>query len=113
MDRTLSYLGFARKAGALAAGGDTCLMHIKKGTCRLLLVTCDTGPSAAEKVIRAAKNKGIPWYTYGTSETVGHATGLPGRHMYAITDPQFAGTIERSLAEAQAETKESNEEVAE
>jgi len=95
--QTLRYLGLARKAGALATGSDACEIGMKRGEIRLVLVTEDTGENTLEKVRRSAAARGVPLLLYGTSGEVGQATGSPGRHVFGITDENFAETVRKSI----------------
>ena len=111
MRKTLSYLGFAKKAGKLISGADTCRIHMQKGKVRLLIVAEDTGPSAREKILQNAKRYGVPVIEYGSMEELSHAVGAEGRAVFGIMDEGFASTIREAIETENQEELVSNEEV--
>ncbi|MCR5134184.1 MAG: ribosomal L7Ae/L30e/S12e/Gadd45 family protein [Clostridiales bacterium] len=98
MDRkTLSYLGFARKAGQLVTGMGTCEIQLKKGRVRLLLFAEDMAAGSLEKAIALAKRYGVPYVIAGTGEELSQSTGTAGRYVFGVTDAHFAGVIASSI----------------
>ena len=99
MDRTktLSYLGFARKAGKLVTGMGTCEIWLKKGQVHLLLLAEDMAPGSLEKATGMAKRYGVPYVVVGTGEELSRITGTSGRYVFGVTDAHFAGVIASSI----------------
>ncbi len=93
------YLGFARKAGALAAGSGTLEMMIKKKRVKLVLISKDTASGTVEKTARLAESYEIPWCLYGESDELSHCTGYSGKHVFGITDVHLAKAIRQSIEE--------------
>jgi ribosomal protein L7Ae-like RNA K-turn-binding protein len=99
MDRTktLSYLGFARKAGKLVTGMGTCEIQLKKGQVHLLLLAEDMAPGSMEKALAMAKRYEVPYKIIGSSEELCRMTGTSGRYVFGVTDAHFAGVIASSI----------------
>lgn len=97
MSKTLSYLGFAKKAGTLIAGSGTCEVAMRKGKVKLLLVAKDIAAGSGEKAMRLARNAGVPCRVYGTGEELSHMTGMTGRYVFGITDAHFAEVMASSI----------------
>lgn len=99
MDRkkTLSYLGFARKAGKLVTGMGTCEIQLKKGQVHLLLLAEDMAAGSMEKAVALARRYGVPYEVIGTSEQLSQITGTSGRYVFGVTDAHFAGVIASSI----------------
>ncbi|MGD8400257.1 MAG: ribosomal L7Ae/L30e/S12e/Gadd45 family protein [Bacillota bacterium] len=90
-----SILGFASKAGKLAAGTAAVENLLKKQ--RVYLVICAT--DLAAKTVnnfqyRCRLNK-VPFYCYGARDALGSWIGFPGRGVVGITSRQFATVISR------------------
>ena len=110
MRKTLSYMGFAKKAGQLISGTDTCRIHMQKGRVKLLIVAEDTGPAAREKILGLSARYGVPVIEYGSMEELSRAVGTSGRTVFGITEEGFASTI-REAIETENRGEVSNEEV--
>ncbi len=54
MDKLLSFLGICKKAGKLSLGYDSTVEMLKKGKCRLVLVTNDLSSNSLSKIILKA-----------------------------------------------------------
>lgn len=96
-EKTLSYLGFAKKAGKVAAGMGTCEIWLKKGQVHLLLIAADIAPGSMEKAVALAKRYNVPYMTAGTGEELSRRTGTGGRYVFGVTDAHFAGVIASSI----------------
>ena len=99
MDRkkTLSYLGFARKAGKLVTGMGTCEIWLKKGQIHLLLLAEDMADGSMEKAVALARHYEVPYEVIGTGEELSRITGTSGRYVFGVTDAHFAGVIASSI----------------
>ena len=59
MDKFLSLLGIARRAGKLALGNDPVLEAIRKGEAKLLLAAADLSPRTKKNIMAAAEKEEI------------------------------------------------------
>jgi len=92
-----SYLGFAKKSGNLVSGTNTCLVTMKKGKVRLLMITEDTSENTAAKLKKEAERQKIPYRVYGNSDELSPVIGESGRSVFGITDANFAGVILKEI----------------
>ena len=104
MKKTLSYMGFAKKAGALVTGSGTCEVMIKKGRVKLLLIAQDPAEGSQKKACSMADNNGVPYVIYGTSEELSHITGGGKKNIFGITDEGFATAIAAAIDKEKKET---------
>ncbi|MDD5986324.1 MAG: ribosomal L7Ae/L30e/S12e/Gadd45 family protein [Eubacteriales bacterium] len=101
-----SYLGFARKAGKLSAGTDTCMNLGKQGKLKLLIITEDMAGGSAEKLERMAASEKIPYRRYGEADHIARMTGWPGRAVFGVTEDGFASVIAEAIDEELRREKE-------
>lgn len=95
--KTLSYLGFARKAGKLVSGMGTCEIQLKKRQLHLLLLAEDMAEGSMEKALALARRYEVPYAVIGTGEELSRITGTSGRYVFGVTDAHFAGVIASSI----------------
>ena len=93
-----SYLGFAKKAGKLLTGTDTCLRQIDKKKIKLLIVASDSAENTLKKVIVKAENSKVPYEVFSTKEELSRITGEKLSGVFGITDDNFAACILSELA---------------
>jgi ribosomal protein L7Ae-like RNA K-turn-binding protein len=91
--KTASYLGFARKSGNLITGTDTCMRAGKSGRIKLLIICEDTAEGSKKKMVKLARDNGIEYRIFGSSEQLSHAAGHSSRYIFGITDAGFADVI--------------------
>ena len=92
-DKVLSMLGLAMRAGRIKSGSFQVEKTIDKNSAKLILF-CEDSDTATLKMLREkADKKGIPCYSHGTMETLGHAIGKEDRSCVAVTDEGFANAI--------------------
>lgn len=92
-----SYLGFARRAGRLAAGYDTCAQLLKRNKVYLLLVAEDASEKTREKFMKLAQRHQVQAYVFGTCQSLSEMTGLQDRYIYAVTDNNLAKAIAKEI----------------
>ena len=102
-EKILSYLGFARKAGKLLSGQETCLQSMKKGKLRLLLLTEDLSENTRKKLISGAEQCGVSYRVYGHSDDIARAVGMRGNAVFGITDENFSNVIIKEIDINQSE----------
>jgi len=99
MDKILSTLGMARKAGKTVAGEASVEKAVKEGKAFLVIVAGD----ASENTKKLFRDK-CAWYhvpnvIYSDKESLGHAMGLQFRSSAAVLDEGFAGSILSKLTD--------------
>ena len=92
-----SYLGFASKAGKIAAGTNTSIFTMGKGKARLLIIAEDLADNAKEKLIFSARQNGVEYRVFGQSEDLAHYTGKYGAAVFSVTDDNFAKVIVETI----------------
>ncbi|MBQ6400909.1 MAG: ribosomal L7Ae/L30e/S12e/Gadd45 family protein [Firmicutes bacterium] len=93
VDKTLRYLGLAKRAGSVVTGTQSCAAAMEKSGIRLLLIAEDIADNSREKVTRTAEKTGTHYEIWGMSEELSRMTGTAGRYVFGITDEHFAGAI--------------------
>lgn len=104
MDKALSMLGLAKKAGRLEAGEDAVGTAAERRQARLILLAAD----AAENTARRARSfadlgECLLAVVPATKRELGGAVGRAESAMVALTDVGFASAVTKKLAEADAE----------
>ncbi len=90
MDKLLSLLGLAKKAGRLSAGFDLCAGAAKEGRAALLLAARDVSPKTYKNLCYEAKRAGIPAVRLETEmRELSRACGVRAG-VLAVTDQGFA-----------------------
>ena len=92
-----SYMGFASKAGKVAAGTNTCIFTMQKGKVRLLIIAEDLAENGREKLIFSADQNGVEYRIFGQADDLAHYTGKYGAGVFAITDDNFAKVIVETI----------------
>ena len=93
MNKVCTYLGFAKKSGNLLMGGETCLLNMKKGKVKLLIITEDCAENSKKKLVNCAVKYNVPYRIFGETDVLSHAAGNPGRTSFAIVDDNFAKVL--------------------
>lgn len=91
--KTLRYLGFARKAGSLVSGVNTCTYTMRKGRAALVILAEDISENSEDKIMKEIRKSDTAFVKYGKKADLSHAAGQAERSVFAITDNQFAKTI--------------------
>ena len=92
-----SYMGFAAKAGKLAAGTNTCIFTMARGKAHLLIICEDIAENGRKKLLSAASQYGVEHRVFGQSEDLGHYTGKYGAGVFCVTDNNFAEVIAKTI----------------
>lgn len=93
-----SYLGFAKKAGKLAVGTDTCIRLMEKRKIKLLIIASDLAVNSRKKILIKAENNKVPYRVFSTKEELSIITGERLSGVFGITDENFAASILGELA---------------
>ena len=101
MNKILSMVGMAMKAGKVVSGEFSTEKAVKTGKAFLVIVS----EAAADNTKKLFRNMcsyyEVPMYVYGTKEDLGHSMGKEFRASLAVTEEGFAKSIEKRLIEAE------------
>ena len=99
MDKILSLLGFAKKAGKLITGSNAVLRSILYGESELVIVTKDAGNSVYDKFKRICNENDVPFYSFGSQEEFERATGEKNKVIYSVVEAGFANKLKQLIIE--------------
>ena len=103
MDRLLSLLGIAQKAGKIVSGGFLCEKAIKSREAKLVIIAEDAQKNTVSPIRNKCTFYHIPVSFYGVKETLGHAIGKQERSCVAVTDQGLADSITKLLGSGKKE----------
>jgi len=93
MDKILSLLGFAKKAGKLVTGSNAVLRSILYGEAYVVLVTEDAGNSVKDKFKRLCLENDVKFYVFGNESDLEKATGEKNKVIYSVTEAGFSNKL--------------------
>lgn len=98
MNKTLSLLGLARRAGRLEAGFDACQKAARQGRAALLAAAGDISDKTYKNLRYEAQRAGIPAVRLEAAsiQELGHACGVRAG-VVAVCDKGFAGAVMKEL----------------
>lgn len=99
MDKVLSMIGMAKRAGKTDAGSFLCEKAIKSGAAKLVIMAEDISEASAKQIINACSHKKIKYITYADKDSLGTFTGGGDRAVVSINDESFARGILQKLDE--------------
>lgn len=97
MNKVLSLLGLATKAGHLVSGELAAETAVKTGNAQLVILAEDASANTEKRFRDKCAYYGVPIVTFGTKEALGHAIGKEFRASLAVTDTGFAKAIQKKL----------------
>ncbi len=95
MNKTLSAMGMARRAGRLITGHDAVMLSVRNMRARMIILTSDASPRHRRE-LEAAAFQGRTVLLPVTMEEAGFATGKKSC-IFAIEDEGFVKAIEKTL----------------
>lgn len=99
MEKTLSMLGMARKAGSIEIGEEASGAAVRSGKAKVLMLAGDASDNAIRRAEGFVAGTNTPLISLPfTKLEISAATGKRGCSMAAVTDIGFAGTILTSLS---------------
>ena len=101
MNKTLSVMGLARRAGKLVIGHDAVMLSVRNKKAKLVLLTEDASPRH-QREAEAAQFEGRIICLPCTMKEAGFATGK-NSCIFAIEDDGFVRAIDKSLSEEGSE----------
>lgn len=98
MDKYLTLLGFASKAGKLSFGMDASRTAIKKGTAQLIITACDVSDKSRKEISFHAGEKNILVLTLEgcNMDALSHGVGRKGG-IIAVNDNGFAQALLKEI----------------
>lgn len=92
-----SFIGLAKKAGAVAAGENPAELAVKRGRACLVIIAGDASHNTVKKFRTAVYGRNIPLVEFGSREQLGHILGKPYYSVVAVTDRGFAERIKEMV----------------
>lgn len=97
MNKALSMISLATKAGKTKSGEFMTEKEVKGGNARLVIVAGDASENTKKKFENMCDFYKVPIYFYSDKDTLGHAMGKEFRASLAVTDAGFAKGIKKHL----------------
>ena len=104
MNKALSLLSLATKAGKTKSGEFMTEKEIKDGNAFLVIVADDASENTKKKFRNMCEFYEVPLSFYADKDTLGHAMGKEFRASLAVVDAGFAKGIMKHLAFETSET---------
>lgn len=96
-DKIYSFIGLAKKAGAIMAGEGLTEMSVKRRKACLVIITEDASVNTRKKVETALYNSDIPLLEFGQKDKLGQRLGKPFFSVISVTNRGFADRIEELI----------------
>lgn len=93
IDRIYSFIGIARKAGAVCPGEALSAKAVKQKKAYLVLVAKDASENTKKKIETAIYGTDIPMVSFGEKADLGKMLGKAAFSVIAITENKFADRI--------------------
>ncbi|MFQ3543291.1 YlxQ family RNA-binding protein [Halobacillus rhizosphaerae] len=100
MNKHLSLLGLAVRAGKCTFGEEAIVRDIQKEKAKIVLIAEDTGKQTKKKLTDKCSYYDIPCYTVEDRDILSHAIGKEGRVAIAVLDEGFAKKLKSLLDES-------------
>lgn len=97
MDKVLGLVGLAKRARKTSSGESAVKEAVRFGKAQLVLIAVDASVNTTKSLTDSCKYYDVPYYIYGTKDTLGHAIGHEFNAALCINDAGFANSIERYL----------------
>lgn len=101
IDKVLSMLGMATKAGKVASGEFSVEKSVKSGKSYLVIVAEDASDNTKKMFTNMCSFYSVPIYFYNTKEILGHGIGKISRASVSVQDKGFANTIINAIKDNQ------------
>lgn len=93
VDRVLSQISIAMKAGKLASGEFACEEAIKDGSGYLCIIASDASDNTKKSFSNSCDFYNVKLVEYGTKESLGHAIGKEFRASIVVRDENLSLSI--------------------
>lgn len=97
MDKVLSMISLATKAGKTTSGEFSVEKAVKDGKAKLVIVSEEASDNTKKKFTNMCDYYKVPIYIYGKKEELGHFMGKEFRASVAILDEGFKKALEKQL----------------
>lgn len=97
MNKVFGLLGLAKRAGKLICGESASKDSVRYGKACLVIIASDASDNTKKSITDSCKYYGVPYYIYGTKDTLGHSVGNPFNAAVSVTDLGFSKSIEKYL----------------
>ena len=102
MDKVLSMIGMAKRAGKTSTGSFICEKAIKNGSAKLIVLAVDISENSFKSIKNACEHYNVRYITYGDKDSLGTFTGGGDRAVVSINDDNFAEAVLKKYSEAKA-----------
>lgn len=96
-DKIYSFIGLAKKAGAVMAGEGSTQISLKKGKAYLIIIAEDASYNTRKKMDTALHNSKIPLVEFGQKNKLGQMLGKSYLSVISVTDHGFAERIKELI----------------
>lgn len=100
MDKVLSMIGMAKRAGKIQTGGFICEKAVKSGVSKLIVMAGDISENSFKSIKNSCEYYGVRYITYGDKDSLGTFTGGGDRAVVSINDSNFADAVLKKYNEA-------------
>ncbi len=100
-DKALNMLGLAARARKLVSGEFSTEKAIKGGKAVIVVVAQDASDNTKKQFQDMCSYREVPYYEYGTKESLGHCIGKEFRSSIAVTDEELAKSVEKNIRNSQ------------
>ena len=97
MDKLLSMLGLAARAGKTVSGEEMTVDSIRSGKAGIVIIAGDASDNSRKLFTDKCKYYRVPAYIYGTKESLGRAIGRQERSAIAVEDKGFSEALIKML----------------
>ena len=97
MQKALSLIGLAKRAGRAVPGEGAVKDAIRYGKAQLVIIAEDASDNTKKSITNSCRYYNVTCYICGTKDTIGHALGNSHNAAVCITDSGFAAKIESYL----------------
>ena len=97
MDKILSLVGIATRAGKTVSGTGACELALKNGQAKLVLISQDAGKNTVKHFTDMAPYRDTPVFALSDNGELGSKIGHPERKTSCITDIGFAQAVKKQI----------------
>lgn len=99
LNRVLSLIGLAMKAGKVVSGEFSTEKAVKSGQAAIVIVSAEASGNTKKKFLNMCTYYHVPIYFYGSKNELGLAMGKEFRASLAVLDTGFGKAIEKNLSD--------------
>jgi ribosomal protein L7Ae-like RNA K-turn-binding protein len=97
VNRVLSFIGLAKKAGAVAAGEFAVEDAVKRGKASLVIIASDASSNTSDKTLGLCGAKDVKTLRFGSKNELGNCLGREMFSVIALTDKRFSDRLEEMI----------------